>query len=74
LLSPLRAVPTLPVITLTVQQIRHLINGRQLALAAETNDVPELAGIDERSALVAILARHSENTYAPRTVFVQCQA
>ena len=69
MLSPLTAVPDLPVITLTDDQIHRIVNGRTLSLAPPTADALELAAVDSQGELVALLTLRGENLYAPERVF-----
>ena len=69
LLSPLTAVPELPIIALTDDQIHRIVNGRTLSLAPPTTEALELAAMDSQGELVALLTLRGENLYAPERVF-----
>jgi len=70
LLSPLRAVPHLPVVELPDNQIQRLVNGQAIALDRESASGAELAAVDSQGRLAALLIQRGENLYAPERVFV----
>jgi tRNA pseudouridine55 synthase len=71
LLSPLRAVPQLPVVELPDSQIQRLTNGQAITLDPERASGDELAAIDSHGRLAALLVHGGDNLYAPERVFVR---
>lgn len=68
--SPLSAVPGLPVIELSGDLIQRIANGRTLSLSPPSEEANELAAVDDRGTLVALLVRRGDDFYGPERVFV----
>jgi len=70
LLSPLRAVPQLPVAELADAQVQRLTNGQAITLDLGSETVSELAAVDPQGWLAALLVHRGDDLYAPERVFV----
>ena len=68
LLSPLRAIPGLPVVKLGAAQVQRLVNGQTVALDLEGEQPDALAAVDQHGRLAALLSRRGDHLYAPERV------